>query len=96
MPSEVKIQLLFAFLLAMELLGLYMIIIRTVASLEYACNRIEDIVEREVQLSWKWRENQRVAREKEAQNADARGKKNELLLNIPFMERLSKDKKKDG
>ena len=73
MPSEVKIQLLFAFLLAMELLGLYMIIIRTVASLEYACNRIEDIVEREVQLSWKWLENQRVALEKEAQNADARG-----------------------
>jgi hypothetical protein len=96
MPTDLKIQIVFALFLALELLGLYMIIIRTVANLEYACNRIEDIVEREVQLSWKWRENQRLAREKEAQTADARGKKNELLLNIPFMERLSKDKRKDG
>lgn len=96
MQSELKIQIVFAIILALELLGLYMIIIRTVANLEYSLNRVEDIVEREVQLSLKWREQQRITMEKQAQNADSRGKKNELLLNIPFMERLSKDKRKDG
>lgn len=97
MPSELKIQIVFAILLALELLGLYMIIIRTVANVEYAFNRMEDIVHREVQLSMRWRENQRITQEKQEQNVEARGKKkNELLLNIPFMERLSKDKRKDG
>jgi hypothetical protein len=57
---------------------------------------MEDIVHREVQLSSKWREQQRITKEKQEQAQDTRGKKNELLLNIPFMERLSKDKRKDG
>lgn len=96
MESQLKIQIVFAVFLALELLGLYMIIIRTVVNMEYAFNRMEDIVHREVQLSSKWREQQRITREKQEQNADNRGKKNELLLNIPFMERLSKDKRKDG
>jgi hypothetical protein len=94
--TELKIQIFFAVVLAFELLGLYMIIIRTVVNLEYAFNRMEDIVMREVQLSSKWREQQRITKEKQEQSADTRGKKNELLLNIPFMERLSKDKRKDG
>jgi hypothetical protein len=96
MATELKIQIVFAVFLALELLGLYMILIRTVVNLEYSLNRMEDIVEREVQLSTRWREHQRITREKQAQNADTRGKKNELLLNIPFMERLSKEKRKDG
>lgn len=96
METGLKIQIVFAVFLALELLGLYMIIIRTVVNLEYAFNRMEDIVHREVQLSLRWREQQRVTQEKQDQNVDSRGKKNELLLNIPFMERLSKDKRKDG
>lgn len=97
MESELKVQIVFAVILALELLGLYMIIIRTVVNLEYALNRMEDIIHREVQLSMRSREQQRVTLEKQEQaKEDRRGKKNELLLNIPFMERLSKDKKKDG
>jgi hypothetical protein len=97
MESEVKVQIVFAVILALELLGLYMIIIRTVVNLEYAFNRMEDIIHREVQLSMRSREQQKVTQEKQEQaKEDRRGKKNELLLNIPFMERLSKDKKKDG
>lgn len=96
METGLKIQIVFAIFLALELLGLYMIIIRTVVNLEYAFNRMEDIVHREVQLSLRWREQQRVTKEKQEQNVESRGKKNELLLNIPFMERLSKDKRKDG
>ncbi|HLP42319.1 MAG TPA: hypothetical protein VK465_12485 [Fibrobacteria bacterium] len=94
MTTEIKIQIVFAAFLALELLGLYMIIIRTVANMEYAFNRMEDIVSREVQLSLRSREQHRITQEK-AQSADTRGKKNELLLNIPFMERLSKDKRKE-
>lgn len=97
MESQLKIQIFFAFVLALELLGLYMIIIRTVVNLEYACNRMEEIIHREVQLSLRWREQQKVSQDKQEQaKEDRRGKKNELLLNIPFMERLSKDRKKDG
>ncbi len=97
MQTDIKIQIVFAIVLALELLGLYMIIIRTIANLEYAFNRMEDIVHREVQLSSRWREQQKITQEKQEQNVEARGKKkNELLLNIPFMDRLSKDKHKDG
>lgn len=96
MSTEVKIQIIFAAFLALELLGLYMIIIRTVANLEYSFNRLEEIARREVQLSMKWRDQQRITKEKTEQNAEARNKKNELLLNIPFMERLSKEKRQDG
>lgn len=96
METGVKVQIVFAILLALELLGLYMIIIRTVANLEYAFNRIEAIIAREVQLAIRSKEQEKLTREKAQQNDMAKSKKNDLLLNIPFMERLSKEKKKDG
>src|SRR4051812_27077190 len=95
--SELKVQIVFAVFLALELLGLFMIIIRTVANLEYALNRVEKVITREVQLAMKFKEQEKVTKEKAIQGEDAKkGKKNELLLNIPFMERLSKEKRKDG
>jgi hypothetical protein len=96
METGLKVQIIFASLLALELLGLYMIIIRTVVNLEYAFNRIEAIIAREVQLAMRSKEQEKLTREKAQQNDLAKSKKNDLLLNIPFMERLSKEKKKDG
>lgn len=97
METGVKVQIVFALFLALELLALYMIIIRTVVSLEYAFNRIEAIINREVQLSMKAKETERLTKEKVQQVDMNKNKKNDLLLNIPFMERLSKEKKaKDG
>jgi hypothetical protein len=96
MPTDTKVQIVFAIFLSLELLALYMIIIRTVANLEYSFNRIEAIVNREIQLSLKSKEAEKAAKEKIAQNDMGKSKKNDLLLNIPFMERLSKEKKKDG
>lgn len=96
MDNGIKVQIVFSAILVLELLGLYMIIIRTVANLEYAFNRIEAIVGREVQLSIKAKEHEKITREKAQQNDMSKSKKNDLLLNIPFMERLSKEKKKDG
>jgi hypothetical protein len=93
MNSELKIQIILAITLAFELLGLFMIVIRTVTNLEYAFNRAEEIINREVQLSMKFREQQRLTQEKAAQGDSNKNKKNELLLNIPFMERLSKEKR---
>jgi hypothetical protein len=94
--TGIKVQIVFAVLLAFELLALYMIIIRTVANLEYAFNRVEAIINREVQLSMRAKEQEKLTREKAQQNDLSKAKKNDLLLNIPFMERLSKEKKKDG
>ena len=96
MHSDLKIQIVFAVFLAMELLGLFMIIIRTVANLEYAFNRTEDIINKEVTMSLRWIEQEKVSREKAQQPDGNRHQRNELLLNIPFMERLSKEKRKDG
>ena len=96
MVTELKVQIVFAVLLAAELLGLYMIIIRTVANLEYAFARTEEIVAREVQLSMRWAEQARITQEKAQQKDTSRSHRNELLLIIPFMERLSKEKRKDG
>jgi hypothetical protein len=96
METGLKVQIVFASLLALELLALYMIIIRTVVNLEYAFNRIEAIIGREVQLAMRSKEQEKLTREKTQQNDLAKSKKNDLLLNIPFMERLSKEKKKDG
>jgi hypothetical protein len=96
MQSDIKVQIVFAIFFSLELLGLYMIIIRTVASLEYGFNRIEEIISREVQLAMRLKEQDRISKEKAQQNDMSKGKKNDLLLNIPFMERLSKEKKKDG
>lgn len=96
MDNDVKVQIVFSALLVLELLGLYMIIIRTIANLEYAFNRVEAIITREVQLAIKAKEQEKVSREKAQQNDMSKSKKNDLLLNIPFMERLSKEKKKDG
>ena len=96
MENGIKVQIVFAMLLSLELLGLYMIIIRTIANLEYSLNRVEAIINREVQLSMKSKEQDKLTREKAQQNDMTKSKKNDLLLNIPFMERLSKEKKKDG
>ncbi len=96
METHLKIQIVFSVFLSLELLALYMIIIRTVANLEYSFNRIEAIINREVQLSIKGKELEKLAKEKASQNDLSKSKKNDLLLNIPFMERLSKEKKKDG
>ncbi|MDB5050094.1 MAG: hypothetical protein JWO30_3165 [Fibrobacteres bacterium] len=96
METEIKVQIVLSIFLSLELLALYMIIIRTVANLEYSFNRIEAIVNREVQLSMRNKELEKKAKEKAQQNDMNKGKKNDLLLNIPFMERLSKEKKKDG
>ncbi len=96
MPTETKVEIVFAIILSMELLGLFMIIIRTIANLEYAFNRVEQIITREVQLSLRLKEQDRLSKEKANQADMKKGKKNELLLNIPFMERLSKEKRKDN
>ena len=96
MENGTKVQIVFSFLLILELLGLYMIIIRTVANLEYAFNRVEAIVSREVTLAMRSKEQEKISKEKAQQNDMNKGKKNDLLLNIPFMERLSKEKKKEG
>jgi hypothetical protein len=97
METGIKVQIVFAIFLSLELLALYMIIIRTVANLEYAFNRVEAILNREVQLSMKIKQLDLASKEK-ANKADmSKSKKNDLLLNIPFMERLNKEKKaKDG
>lgn len=93
MNTEIKVQIVFAVILAFELLGLFMIVIRTVANLEYAFNRAQEIVGREVSLSMKFKEKEKESQKKMAQTDMAQSKKNELLLNIPFMERLSKEKR---
>lgn len=96
MEVGIKVQIVFSIFLSLELLALYMIIIRTIANLEYAFNRIEAIIGREVQLSMRGMQQDKKAKEK-ADKADMnKSKKNDLLLNIPFMERLSKEKKKEG
>jgi predicted Holliday junction resolvase-like endonuclease len=96
MPTDIKLQIVFAVILTLELLGLFMIIIRTVANLEHALNRVEEIIKREVQLSIKHKENERLVQEKANKSDMNKGKKNELLLNIPFMDRLNKDKHKEN
>lgn len=92
MATDLKIQIVFAVVLAFELLGLFMIVIRTVANLEYAFNRAEEIIAREVQLSLRFKEAEKTSQQK-AEQRESKSKKNELLLNIPFMERLSKEKR---
>ena len=96
MPTETKVQIIFAIVLSLEMLGLFMIIIRTIANLEYAFNRVEEIINREVQLAMRIKENERLSKDRSENSEMNKGKKNELLLNIPFMERLSKEKHKDN
>lgn len=96
METEIKVQIILALILAFELLGLFMIIIRTVANLEYAFNRVEEIITKEVQLALTIKVKAKDSKEKIAHAEMNKGKKNELLLNIPFMERLSKEKRKEN
>jgi hypothetical protein len=95
MTTELKIQIVFAVILAFELLGLFMIVVRTVANLEYGFNRAEEIIAREVKLSLRHKEAEKASVAKMEQ-VESKNKKNELLLNIPFMERLSKEKRSGG
>ena len=96
METSIKVQIVLSIFLSLELLALYMILIRTVANLEYAFNRIEAIINRELQLSMRAMENEKKLKEKVEKNDMSKTKKNDLLLNIPFMDRLNKEKKKDG
>ncbi len=96
MPIEIKVQIILASILSLELLGLFMIIIRTTANLEHGLNRVEEIINREIQLSLRIKDKERITKEKAAQADQGKGKKNELLLNIPFMERLNKEKGKEN
>ncbi|MEO7425260.1 MAG: hypothetical protein ABI036_08735 [Fibrobacteria bacterium] len=96
METSIKVQIVLSIFLSLELLALYMILIRTVANLEYAFNRIEAIINRELQLSLRAMENEKKLKEKVEKNDMSKTKKNDLLLNIPFMDRLNKEKKKDG
>jgi hypothetical protein len=96
METSIKVQIVLSIFLTLELLALYMILIRTVANLEYAFNRIEAIINRELQLSMRAMENEKKLKEKVEKNDMSKTKKNDLLLNIPFMDRLNQEKKKDG
>ncbi len=96
MTTEIKATLFFAVLFAVVLLLLYMIIIRTIATMEFALDRVEELLKKEVFLSKKYLEQTGRSQEKSEGLAKDRAKRNELLLNIPFMERLSKEKKKEG
>src|SRR5690606_8872357 len=95
MHIATKIQLALAVFLSLELLSLYMILIRTVANLEYAFNRVDEIIAREVQLALRAKDFERALYEKAKQVETGKSRKNDLLLNIPFMDRLSKEKRKD-
>jgi hypothetical protein len=89
MEPDLKLPLFFASVLVLALLGLYMILVRTLANLEYAVDRLEEIVTREIQIRRSFLEKQRELAIK-AKEGD-KNARNELLLNIPFLERLSKD-----
>lgn len=89
MEPDLKLPLFFAGTLVLVMLGIYMILVRTLANLEYAMDRLEEIVMREIQIRRSFLEKQRELALK-AREGD-KNARNELLLNIPFLERLSKD-----
>jgi hypothetical protein len=91
MEPSLKLQIFFGVVLAATMLGLYMILVRTMANLEYAVDRLEEIVMREIQIRRSFLEKQRELAIK-AREGD-KNARNELLLNIPFLERLNKDGK---
>ena len=93
MPPEFKLQVFFALLICSSLLGLFMMLARTLAGLEYAMNRIEEVMGRELSLANRKMEREMEASKKASMNAD-RHSRNDLLLNIPFMDRLNKEKQK--
>ncbi len=96
MEIQIKVQIILMFILTMELLGLFMIIIRTVANLEHGLSRVEAVIRKEIQLALRHKEHEKLSLEKAQGQDQKKSKKNELLLNIPFMERLSKEKRKDN
>jgi hypothetical protein len=91
MDPSLKLQIFFGAILMVTLLGLYMILVRTLANLEYAMNRLEEIVQREIQIRRRFLEKQHELAIR-AREGD-KNARNELLLNIPFLEKLSKEKK---
>jgi hypothetical protein len=91
MDPSLKIQLFCGSLLVLSMLGIYMILVRTLANLEYAMNRLEEIVQREIQIRRRFLEKQHELAIR-AREGD-KNARNELLLNIPFLERLTKEKK---
>lgn len=93
MPVELKLQLFLAVVLLLVLLLSYMITIRTIGGMEHALNRLEQMVQKEVILSHRHLEQGRNKEEQAVQLEADRAKRNELLLNIPFMEKLNKDRK---
>jgi hypothetical protein len=93
MDPSLKLSIFLAFLLFSGMIGLYMILARTLANLEYALERIEELVEKELNLALKVKEREKDQAKKSVQNPDKHAR-NDLLLNIPFMDRLGKDKGK--
>ena len=91
MDPSLKLSIFLAFLLFAGMLGLYMVLARTLANLEYALERIEELVEKELNLALKVKEREKEKAKKSGQNPDKHAR-NDLLLNIPFMDRLGKEK----
>jgi Tfp pilus assembly protein PilV len=95
MPLDLKLQIFFAVLLCAILIGLVMILTRTLAGLEYAMNRIEELMSKELSLARQQLDRETEAAKKAATHSGRRSR-NDLLLNIPFMDRLHKEKQKGG
>ncbi len=96
MSVELKLQLFFAFVLVITLLGSFMLIIRTVASLEYAVSRLEQIVNMEVVLAKRYKAQTNLAQSQAEAREREQSQRNELLLNIPFLEKLREENKTYG
>ncbi len=95
MPTELKLQIFFAALLCASLFGLALVMARTLTGLEYAMNRIEEIMGKELRLAREQLDREKDAAQKTAHQND-RKPRNELLINIPFMDRLNQEKQKGG
>jgi len=90
MDASLKLQIFFAVILVGILLAMTMILIRTLANLEHSMDRLEEIVNREIQLRGRFLNKQKELADK-AKDGD-KAARNELLLNIPFLEKLNKER----
>ena len=92
MSLELKLQIFFAVSMCGMLWVLTMILARTLTLLEYSMGRIEEIAGKELSLARRQLEQEKASAEKAAHQTD-RHARNDLLLQIPFMDRLDKDKR---
>ncbi len=94
MSPEIKLQLFFSVVLCITLIGMFMVLARTLAGLEYSLGRIDEIIDKELHLA-----QMQLLREKEASKITAnqidRHSRNDLLLNIPFMDTANTEKPKN-